>query len=172
MFVHVDLLEESPRLLGFVFGASVIRTGTRLELAVVFGEHLLEADVVSFLDLFYVLLQLLELPLVLAGAIAKNEISKILGNETVLFYYFIERCSESIVLSYGTAIVLKQTATYSLDGGLKDLKQAQEESQHLPDLLLKYLETGSSSCSPSSMKGSSRLLRKACSLVTSSWCLE
>ena len=109
-----------------------VRTRTWLNITFFFGIQLSEPNIISLPHLLNIFLQLLELLGIFARTVSNDMLCEVLGDEKLLFYYFIESCTETIVLSYCSPIILKNASSNSLDGCFKYLEQPQKQSQHFP----------------------------------------
>ena len=109
VLIHIYLLGEFACSFLVVF-ESFLGAGTGLDIAFFFGVKLLEPDVLPLLNFLNILLNGVELLFIFVVTIVNHKLCKILGNEKLLLYLFIECETKAIVFFDCTTIVPKGTA--------------------------------------------------------------
>ena len=143
MLIHINFLDYYfPNSLFNLLCSLFIRTRTWLNVTFFFGIQLSEPNIISLTNLLNIFLQLLELLGILACTVANDVLCEVLGDEKFLLYYFIESCTETIVLSHCSPIILKNTSSNPLYGCFQYLEQPQKQSQHFPIFNIKVLWNG------------------------------
>jgi hypothetical protein len=115
--LEVNFFIEFPHCLIWIF-AFLIRTWTRLVIALIDVVKLLEPNVIALFDFLDILFKFKKLTIVFCGGIADDEFCEVFGDEKLLFDYFIEGRFESSQFLYCFAIVFEDTPAYSFDRGL------------------------------------------------------
>lgn len=123
VLVHVNFFIMFPDCFLLAVSSFIVRAGTRLNVAFLFGEELAEVDIIPLLNFFDILLEFFKLLVILNSTIADHMFCEIFGNEKILLNYFIEGSPKMAVLLDGPPIVLKYTFTNSFNGCLQYFQQ-------------------------------------------------